>query len=141
MTKLKLGPLADDRPVKLSVELPAAVHRDLVAYAAALAAETGGAPVPPDKLVALVIGFGVGFVLRPVIMPVERAPALASPAPAAPEPAEPRGTQYFAAHLDEAREIVGQCAEGSVRGSECANAEQAVIEAEGRERFKKFMGN
>ncbi|WP_156447423.1 DUF2274 domain-containing protein, partial [Blastomonas sp. CCH1-A6] len=27
MTKLKLGPLADDRPVKLSVELPAAVHR------------------------------------------------------------------------------------------------------------------
>ena len=34
-------------------------------------------------LVALVIGFGVGFVLRPVIMPVERAPALASPAPAA----------------------------------------------------------
>ena len=62
-------------------------------------------------------------------------------APAAPEPAEPRGTQYFAAHLDEAREIVGQCAEGSVRGSECANAEQAVIEAEGRDRFKKFMGN
>ena len=28
------------------------MHRDLVAYAAALAAETGGAPVPPDKLVA-----------------------------------------------------------------------------------------
>ncbi|HEX5328392.1 MAG TPA: DUF2274 domain-containing protein, partial [Acetobacteraceae bacterium] len=25
MTKLKLGPLADDRPVKLTVELPAAV--------------------------------------------------------------------------------------------------------------------
>ena len=36
MTKLKLGPLADDRPVKLTVELPAAVHRDLAAYAAAL---------------------------------------------------------------------------------------------------------
>ncbi len=34
MTKLKLGPLADDKPVKMSVELPAAVHRDLVAYAA-----------------------------------------------------------------------------------------------------------
>jgi hypothetical protein len=32
MTKLKLGPLADDKPVKISVELPAAVHRDLVAY-------------------------------------------------------------------------------------------------------------
>jgi len=52
MSKLKLGPLADDRPVKLSVELPATVHRDLVAYADALAAETGGSPVPPDKLVA-----------------------------------------------------------------------------------------
>ncbi|QTH22492.1 DUF2274 domain-containing protein [Rhizorhabdus wittichii] len=52
MTKLKLGPLADDRPVKLTVELPAAVHRDLVAYATALAAETGEPPVKPDKLVA-----------------------------------------------------------------------------------------
>jgi hypothetical protein len=52
MTKLKLGPLADDRPVKLTVELPAAVHRDLVSYAAALAAETGGEAVPPEKLIA-----------------------------------------------------------------------------------------
>ncbi|MCP4562744.1 MAG: DUF2274 domain-containing protein [Bosea sp.] len=52
MTKLKLGPLADDRPLKLTVELPAAVHRDLVAYAAALAAETGGEVVSPDKLVS-----------------------------------------------------------------------------------------
>ena len=52
MTKLKLGPLADDRPVKLSIELPAAVHRDLVAYAAALAAETGTSPAAPEKLIA-----------------------------------------------------------------------------------------
>jgi hypothetical protein len=52
MTKLKLGPLADDRPVKLTVELPAAVHRDLVAYATALAAETGEQPAKPDKLIA-----------------------------------------------------------------------------------------
>lgn len=52
MTKLKLGPLADDRPVKLAAEVPAAVHRNLVAYAAALAAETGGEPVSPEKLVA-----------------------------------------------------------------------------------------
>ncbi len=52
MTKLKLGPLADDRPVKLAAEVPAAVHRDLVTYAAALAAETGGEPVAPEKLVA-----------------------------------------------------------------------------------------
>lgn len=33
MTKLKLGPLVDDRAVKLSIELPASVHRDLIAYA------------------------------------------------------------------------------------------------------------
>lgn len=52
MSKLKLGPLADDRPVKLTVELPATVHRDLAAYAAALAAETGGEAVTPEKLVA-----------------------------------------------------------------------------------------
>ena len=35
MTKLKLGPLADDRPVKLAAEVPAAVHRDPPAAAAA----------------------------------------------------------------------------------------------------------
>lgn len=55
MTKLKLGPLADDRPVKLTVDLPAPVHRDLVAYAAVLASETGATPVPPEKLVAPMI--------------------------------------------------------------------------------------
>lgn len=33
MTKLKLGPLADDKPVKITVELPADIHRDLMAYA------------------------------------------------------------------------------------------------------------
>jgi len=52
MSKLKLGPLVDDKPVKLTVELPASVHRDLVAYSAALAAETGGEAASPEKLVA-----------------------------------------------------------------------------------------
>ena len=52
MTKLKLGALTDDRPLKLTVELPAAVHRDVAAYAAALAAETGGEAVTPEKLIA-----------------------------------------------------------------------------------------
>ncbi|MFQ6552699.1 DUF2274 domain-containing protein [Aestuariibius insulae] len=41
MAKLKLGPLVDDKPVKLTVELPAAVHRDLIAYAEVLSRETG----------------------------------------------------------------------------------------------------
>ena len=33
MGKLNLGSILDDKPVKLAVELPAAVHRDLLAYA------------------------------------------------------------------------------------------------------------
>ncbi len=51
MTKLKLGPLTDDKPVKLTVELPAQVHRDLVAYAEVLGRETGH-PAEPARLVA-----------------------------------------------------------------------------------------
>jgi hypothetical protein len=52
MAKLKLGAFADDKPVKLTVELPAAVHRDLLAYAKALARETGQPIADPLKLVA-----------------------------------------------------------------------------------------
>ncbi|MFN8682549.1 DUF2274 domain-containing protein [Paracoccus sp. P2] len=54
MTKLKLGPIADDTPVKLTVELPARLHRDLVLYGELLG-RTGaggqGAAVPPQRLV------------------------------------------------------------------------------------------
>jgi len=87
---------------------------------------------------ALILGFGAGFVLRPVIVPVERAAIVAGPAPAL---AEPRGKQYFAAHLDEARQVQAQCADGTVRGDECFNAEMAVVEADGRARSKRFFGN
>jgi hypothetical protein len=52
MTKLKLGAIADDKPVKLTVELTAAVHRDLVAYAEALGRETGQSIAEPAKLIA-----------------------------------------------------------------------------------------
>lgn len=51
MAKLKLGAIADDKPVKLTVELSAALHRDLVAYGQALARETGQRAVEPAKLV------------------------------------------------------------------------------------------
>ena len=51
MAKLKLGAIDDDKPVKLTIELPAAIHRDLVAYAHALARETGQGAVEPAKLV------------------------------------------------------------------------------------------
>lgn len=50
MTKLKLGPLADEKPIKATVDIPAAVYRELSAYADAHAAETGASPVPPEKL-------------------------------------------------------------------------------------------
>ncbi len=33
MTKLKLGPLPDDKPVKVTLELPATLNRDLIDYA------------------------------------------------------------------------------------------------------------
>ncbi|MEI9988147.1 MAG: DUF2274 domain-containing protein [Aliidongia sp.] len=52
MAKLKLGAIADDKPVKLTVELSAALHRDLVAYSQALARETGQGAIEPAKLVA-----------------------------------------------------------------------------------------
>lgn len=51
MAKLKLGAIADDKPVKLTIELPAAVHRDLVAYAEILARETGHQLADPAKLI------------------------------------------------------------------------------------------
>jgi hypothetical protein len=50
MGKLKLSVLIDDKPVKLSVELPARIHRDLVAYAEVLSADTGQA-IEPIKLI------------------------------------------------------------------------------------------
>lgn len=92
-------------------------------------------------LVTLIIGFGAGFVLRPIIVPVSQTAVVAVSSPAAQTPAAPRGMQYFAEHLDEARQVLAHCAEGSARGDECAHAEQAVVEAEGRDRFKRFMGN
>ena len=55
MAKLKLGAIAYEKPVKLTVELPAAVHRDLLAYAKALARETGQPIADPSKLVAPIL--------------------------------------------------------------------------------------
>lgn len=65
---------------------------------------------------------------------------LCSSALAACGQSEPRSTSYFEAHLDEARKVVASCRSGATRGDECANADIAVQTAEGRERFKKFLG-
>ena len=83
MPKLKLGTLLDDKPVRLTLELPAEVHRDLVAYAQIMGRDTGQA-VEPAKLVAPMLG---------KFMAADRAFAKArrSKAPADPalSPAEP----------------------------------------------------
>jgi hypothetical protein len=51
MTKLKLGAIIDEKPVRVTVDMPGAVHRDLAAYAEALAKESGQ-PTEPAKLIA-----------------------------------------------------------------------------------------
>jgi len=55
MPKLKLSAVLDDKPVKLTVDLPASVHRDLAAYAELLAKETAQAAIEPAKLIAPMI--------------------------------------------------------------------------------------
>lgn len=59
MSKLKLSSVLDDTPVKLTVEFPAAVHRDLVAYSEALK-EGGSRAVEPAKLVAPMVARFMG---------------------------------------------------------------------------------
>jgi hypothetical protein len=51
MPKLRIGALPDEKPVKVTAELPAQVHRDLVTYAEALANEAGQR-IEPAKLIA-----------------------------------------------------------------------------------------
>jgi hypothetical protein len=51
MQRLKLAALEDDKPVKIAVELPAALHRDLLAYAEVLGREHGQRAPEPAKLI------------------------------------------------------------------------------------------
>ncbi len=47
MTRLKLADLADEKPVRLTVEVSARLHREMVAYATALnGGDVKGAPTP-----------------------------------------------------------------------------------------------
>ena len=92
-------------------------------------------------LIALVIGFAGGFVLRPIIIPAQQSVADANAAPIAPTSTDARGTQYFLVHIDEARQVVTGCCNGSVRGSECTTAEEAIIKADAQERRKRFLSN
>ena len=51
MAKLKIAALNDDKPVKVTVELPATVHRDLVAHAEILARQSGQPVSDPTKVI------------------------------------------------------------------------------------------
>lgn len=49
MSKLKLGPIAEDKPVKITLDLPGALHRDLSAYAEALGRESASPSSTPKS--------------------------------------------------------------------------------------------
>jgi hypothetical protein len=53
MTRLKLGPIADEKPVRIALELPATLHADLQLYGRLLA--EGGAPIEPARLIVPMI--------------------------------------------------------------------------------------
>ncbi|WP_421694417.1 DUF2274 domain-containing protein [Aestuariivirga sp.] len=56
MAKLKLGPIGDDKPVKVTLELPASLHRDLTAYAEILARDAGQTAADPVRLIVPMLG-------------------------------------------------------------------------------------
>jgi hypothetical protein len=51
MSKLKLSTIEDDKPVRLTIELPATLHRDLALYAEVLGQGAGKGAVEPAKLI------------------------------------------------------------------------------------------
>jgi hypothetical protein len=56
MNKLRLGPIVEDRPIKVTIELSGSLHRTLSHYANAHAKETGlPQPLAPEKLIAPMI--------------------------------------------------------------------------------------
>jgi hypothetical protein len=47
VSKLKIGAIEDDKPMTITIKLPAAVHRDLIAYAKCLPPKLGKrSPIP-----------------------------------------------------------------------------------------------
>lgn len=72
MTRLKLSDLTDEKPVRVTIEIPARLHRDLLAYAIALnGGETKGAPLPERLIPPMIERFiatdrGFAKVRRPL---------------------------------------------------------------------------
>jgi hypothetical protein len=52
MTRLRLSDITDEKPVKLTIEISARLHRDLASYAAVLNGGAGAGAPDPAELVA-----------------------------------------------------------------------------------------
>jgi hypothetical protein len=57
--RLKITMLPDDKPVKIRVEVPAALHRDLLAYSEILARESGR---PDGDIARLIVAMVTRFI-------------------------------------------------------------------------------
>jgi hypothetical protein len=51
VAKLKISAIQDDKLVKVTVELPAALHRDLIAYAEIFGKKSNQSATDPAKLI------------------------------------------------------------------------------------------
>ena len=57
MTRLRLGPIVEEKPVKLTLELTGELIRELAEYASVHAKLTGLAtPLPPERIIPAMIG-------------------------------------------------------------------------------------
>ncbi|KUO51901.1 MAG: hypothetical protein APF78_08135 [Sphingomonadales bacterium BRH_c3] len=58
MTRLKLSDITGEKPVKLTIEIPARLHRELTTYAAVLnGGDAKGAPTPEQLIPPMVERF------------------------------------------------------------------------------------
>ncbi len=51
MAGLRLASIDDDKPVRVALDVPATLFRDLVAYGEAMGRAANGKPVEPQKLI------------------------------------------------------------------------------------------
>lgn len=57
MTRISLADIADEKPVKLTVEIPSKLHRDLQAYCVALSQGAAAVPSPERVIPAMIERF------------------------------------------------------------------------------------
>ena len=56
MTRLRLGPIAEEQPVKVTLEMPGSLMREIGDYAIVHAKLTGlAAPLPPERLIPPIV--------------------------------------------------------------------------------------